>query len=164
MNVAMRRAFGHRGFSLIELVIVIVILGVVAAIAIPRASSAVDQARVRSLQAATITLQKAVDLYVSEHDGFTPAHDPDGKIDTDSNALLKRMLARSDESGNVADDGPLGPYLKDPPANPFASCGMVRVTSDAEPQGCAFRLDPATGRVRPDNNSWTGMSKHLLSH
>ncbi len=60
------------GFSLVELVVVIVIIGIIAAIAVPRMSNAVAGARESVLKADLRALRTAIDLYAIEHDGSPP--------------------------------------------------------------------------------------------
>ncbi|MCG3137010.1 MAG: hypothetical protein HJJLKODD_00851 [Phycisphaerae bacterium] len=57
-------------FSLVELVIVIVIIGILAAIAIPRYSSATDSAQLQQARANARTIQKALDLFMAEHSSY----------------------------------------------------------------------------------------------
>ena len=58
-----RGLISQRGFTLIELMVVIVILGVLAAIAVPRIMSKPDEARVRAAQAEIAQVLQALDLY-----------------------------------------------------------------------------------------------------
>jgi general secretion pathway protein G len=60
----------RRAFSLIELVIVIIILGVISAIAIPRMISGADNADVTAMQADLAVLRSAMEMCRYEHAGF----------------------------------------------------------------------------------------------
>ncbi len=53
----------QRGFTLIEIMVVIVILGVLAAIAVPRIMSKPDEARVKAAQTEIAQILQALDLY-----------------------------------------------------------------------------------------------------
>ena len=60
------------GFSLLELVIVVVILGIIAAIAIPRMSRGSEGAADSALKGNLAVLRNAIDLFIAEHDGVVP--------------------------------------------------------------------------------------------
>lgn len=62
----------EKGFSLMELVIVAAILAVLAAIALPRLSRGSRGASDAALDTDLAALQKAIDLFATEHDGQFP--------------------------------------------------------------------------------------------
>jgi general secretion pathway protein G len=138
-------------FSLLEIVIVIVILGIISAIAIPRMSIAAARARVMSLKGDLASMNRAVELYTAEHEGLHPAQDEFGVIDLDSSALRARLLDRTNSVG--ASGSMFGPYLLEMPVNPFSNLATVRV--DGAPAGAGthgWRFDTATQSFAADDS------------
>ncbi len=80
MKRRMRRA--RRGFTLIELMIVVAIIGILAAAAVPSFIDATDEARVARIQADLSTVGSAVEIYYAKN-GKYPAALSDLVADSD---------------------------------------------------------------------------------
>lgn len=63
----------RKGFTLIELVVVIAILGILAAIAIPRFTQMTDKANQSAFESTHRTIVAAVLMYMAANDGAKPA-------------------------------------------------------------------------------------------
>ena len=64
----------QRGFSLIEIMVVVVILGILAALVVPKIISRPDEARVVKAKQDVLSIQSALDLYKLDN-GFYPTTD-----------------------------------------------------------------------------------------
>ena len=109
----------RKGFSLVELVIVVVILGIIAAIAIPRISSGSKNAGESALRANLATLRNSIDWYYGEHyatfPGVKAAGGANGEAGT-VEALVSQLTMYSKADGTVSADKdpafPYGPYIR----------------------------------------------------
>ena len=106
----------RRAFSLIEVVLVIVIVGVVAAIAVPRFSRAVEKTRIAAMMHDTRVLNKAIDYYRAEHEDAPPTLDD----------IVAQLTQYTDVTGTTRsasmDPGQgaiYGPYVKQIPPLSF---------------------------------------------
>ena len=97
----------QRAFSLVELVIVIVIIGIIAAIAVPRFSSATTNANAKQAQASAVILQNALDLFVAEH---SP-----GALAATGAGIVTQLTTGSKADGTAGTI--YGPYVRTMPAN-----------------------------------------------
>lgn len=123
----------RRAFTLVELVMVVTIIGMVAAIAVPRISSAATNARLNALSATVVEVQKAIDTYYAEHSKY-PGYNPVGGA-PDGNAFVLQLTKYSSDAGrsNSTYGAPyfFGPYLRAPfPANPFNNLRTVHVKAN----------------------------------
>ncbi len=109
---AIRSIVRKLAFSMIELVIVVVIIGTIAAIAIPRLSRAAEGTDEASLKASLKALRGAIDMFAAEHTDQWPAQD---KI---AATFVAQLTTKTDIAG-VAGTTPgihvYGPYLRSMP-------------------------------------------------
>jgi len=136
----------REGFTLVEILIVVVILGVLAAIVVPQFSSAASDARVSSLRSNLLAVRKQIELYKHNHDDNLPAAAGESSADFD-----RRMTAQTDLNGDAGTD--YGPYLERVPMNMFNRLNTVRV--GGAPAGAnthGWRFDPATGKLQADDD------------
>ncbi|MGI6273489.1 MAG: type II secretion system protein [Anaerohalosphaeraceae bacterium] len=101
------------GFTLVEILIVVVILGILAAIVIPQFTQASTEARESSLVSNLQTIRSQIELYKIQHNDNPP---------TDATTFEAQMTGLTDVDGNAAaapGPGVFGPYLQKIPVNPF---------------------------------------------
>ncbi len=72
-TVLRRRGGIHRGFTLIELMIVVAIVGVLAAIALPKFANLVVKSKEAAVKGTLGSLRSAISLYYSNNEGVFPA-------------------------------------------------------------------------------------------
>lgn len=126
-----------RGFTLVEILVVVVVLGILAAIAIPQFSSASETARANSTLSMLKTLRAQLELYKVHHNEEYPPLD----------GMWENLMETTDEQGNLAADGPLGPYLQKPPLNPYTGSTTI-VGFDQGGAGDGWEYNPDTGDIR----------------
>ena len=123
------------GFTLVEILIVVIILGILAAIVIPQFTEASNDARTSALCSDLQTVRSQVELYKVQHNEKLPHLYETGADDTGN--FVARLTGRTDQDGTINAAGAFGPYLQKFPTNPFLS-----VNADGVNFGVA---DPAPG-------------------
>ena len=107
-----------RAFSLIELVIAVVMVGIIAAIAIPRMSRGAQTASENTLSADMGVWRSALDLYQREHGGAYPK---------DQTTLAAQLTQCTDAHGDVSNSKDAthvyGPYMPMVPGLPVGDPG-----------------------------------------
>jgi len=112
-----QRTRTRNAFTLVEILIVVVILGILAAIVIPKFTNASMDAKRSSLTSTLHTLRGQIELYMLQHGDKPPAIDG-----TDWSQLLDPTTYGTQTTG---------PYLATTPTNPInGQSTVLTVTSD----------------------------------
>jgi prepilin-type N-terminal cleavage/methylation domain-containing protein len=127
----------RRAFTLVEILIVVIILGVLASIVIPHFANASDQAKRSSLVSSLQSLRSQVELYMLQHGDKAPP-----LTGSDWTALTDQ----STYSGKT-----LGPYLTFAPTNPLNGHTDVLAVSTDQVGGDPVS-DPKIGFVYNSTN------------
>jgi len=121
------------GFTLIEMLIVVIVLGVLAMIIIPQISVSTDEAKLSTLQRNLGSLRGVIEHYYHQHGAYPGAKKTDGSGQDlasavqSAEAFVDQLTKYTEASGKTAGDSttltaPIyGPYLKTTtlPTNPY---------------------------------------------
>jgi general secretion pathway protein G len=138
------RKSSARGFTLIEILIVVIILGILAAIVIPQFASATTNTKTAGVQTTAQTLRGAVQLYYYQHNDKLPPADQ----------FWTLMTTQTDAYGNAyqagtSTSGPFGPYMQS--IAPNALNGSTAIVDAAISPGatvgssCGYEYDYNSG-------------------
>ena len=147
----------RKAFTLVELIIVVSILGILAAITLPSFQDHVTKAKESAARDTLQTLRKQITLYTVQHNNNPPGYLNGTFIPA---LLMMHLTYYTDLSGNVSqtktDVFKYGPYmkLKQFPFNPLNNNNQIREVVDAEdfpvePDGSTGWLyKPSTQEIR----------------
>lgn len=139
----------RKAFTLVEILIVVLILGILATIVLPRLSNASAIARASMLADDLRIIRMQLAVYKSQHIDV-PAGYPDGDPTAapTEQAFISQMTLASNIYGETAAPGTAGydygPYLREVPESPVNMKNTVEVMPDGQPF-------PATG---DDSHAW----------
>ena len=144
------------GFTLIEMLIVVIILGILAMLIIPQVSVSTDDARLNTLNSNLGSMRNAIELYYHQHNETYPGrNDNTGTATVDAavaaTAMLEQLTQYTDINGDVAvaKDAThiYGPYLKSNtlPMNPYNNDNTVV---------CDTTTNDITDRTSGGTNGW----------
>jgi len=133
-----------RAFTLVEILIVVVILGILAAIVVPQFSNAAESSKETALQQDVHRFREQLELYKHQHNGNLP---------TLANFIDQITLA-SNTAGDTAPPGtagyPHGPYLPGIPRNPFTDTVPI---GDGAVGTSAWYYNENTGEIAPNDSA-----------
>jgi general secretion pathway protein G len=136
------------GFTLVEILIVVIILGILAAIVIPQFSDASTQARESSLRSDLQTMRSQIELYDIQHLDNLPG--------AGTATFVQAMTGQTDVAGAVGTG--FGPYVLAIPTNPINSLATVRVEAVATTAGAGthgWTFNSVSGIFESDSSGYT---------
>lgn len=127
-----------KGFTLVEILIVVVILGILAAIVVPQFTNAANEARTGNIATQVSTIENQIELFAAQNNGSYPDLATDGWGDTAT-------------AGTMIGDN----YLKEIPVNPFSGTSTIGAwpagtntnESVVYDDGTGWYYDAATGNI-----------------
>ncbi len=147
----MMNSIGKRrdGFTLVEVLIVVVIMAVLAATIIPQFSDSTKDAKESSVNFNLHTMRSQIQLYKAQHDSSVPS------------GTLAELLVSTDSQGTVGTGAayPYGPYMRVVPDNPFNNSNTVTVITNSPPEpgdvtGAGWLYNATTGGIWIDHTDY----------
>jgi prepilin-type N-terminal cleavage/methylation domain-containing protein len=145
-----RRSAGvRRGFTLIEVLMVVTALAIIAGVVVPQVSSVIDDAKNSAMLYDLREISLLIERYRFEHNGNPP--------DLIENETLVQLIEKTDADGNRG-TGPqfiYGPYVAKIPPNALNGVSRVFRINTAPPANLSSRVGwiyhPASGQI------WAGL-------
>ena len=157
----------QQGFTLVEILIVVIILAILAGVVIPQFSSSSDEAKLSVLQSDLASLRGAAELYYHQHNSTYPGDVTSNYSGHATNDLwlVDQLTLYTDVNGEavaVKDaTHKYGPYIKKGiPVNPFNDLNTVEVddtvtdlTTATDDGGHGWKFYTQTGQLFADDGA-----------
>jgi general secretion pathway protein G len=149
-RIGSMRLRSGRAFTLVEILIVVIILGILAAIVIPQFANASEDARLSNMRTQMQTMKGCIELYRIEHRDTPPLLITDG---------WDVVLSKTDIDGNLDAAGKWGPYLPYAPENPLTKSTSVVAIGTPSATTTGWYYDETTGEFHgADRNGAISLS------
>jgi type II secretion system protein G len=113
-------------FTLVEILIVVAILGIIAAIVLPEFQGHIQQAKEAAAKDNLRILREAIERYAFDHDGVPPGYLNDDTSQTPSSMRIQVQLTYNKN------------YLTKLPENPFNNQFVIHPVEDNDPMSSAL--------------------------
>lgn len=159
------------GLTLVEVMVVVMILGLLAALVLPNFNMASNDSKEAALIQDLQTLRRQIQQYQYDHGGLFP-----GQGSSSSAAFKNALLLSTDATGTTGAVGtlPFGPYFSTQlPSNPFTNATGVMIVSAIDSATAnedamdgtskvGWIYSPSEGRIK-GNNQGTALDGTALS-
>jgi general secretion pathway protein G len=126
------------GFTLVEILIVVIILGILASIVLPQFAGASDSSKKANMRNQLQTLRSTVQLYRIEHRDEPPALVTTG---------WDLVTSKTTTDGAVDPAGERGPYLPFAPVNPLTKSSTIVAVGASPAANNGWYYEESTGKV-----------------
>jgi len=140
-----------KGFTLVEILIVVVILGILAAIVIPQFTSASTEAKEAALVSNLQAMRSQIELYKIHHNDELPGDPANSSLGV---SFEDAMTNTTDQDGIMGSGATFrfGPYMQKIPENPFNNLATVEINGTAGNDSDGWNFVIATGLFQPDDS------------
>jgi general secretion pathway protein G len=136
-------------FTLVEILIVVTILAILAAIVVPHFTSAAEESKLSNLMTNLQLIRTQLEMYRMEHEETFFGN----RYPTNINAQL---TGKTDADGTLNASGAYGPYMHIFPANPFLDDPAMAVKTRGKP-GEGWSYSGMTGVIVPNTAGHGGL-------
>lgn len=166
----------NKGLTLIEVLIVIILMGIIAAVAVPRFSATTSDALENALDANLGSLRSAIELYAAQHGSRYPGQykETDGTTAVISDAeaaaaFIAQLTQYSNAAGKTSTSKdtvnyPYGPYFREGiPKNPIPNADNTvvadfdevgNIANTGAVGGLGWKVAVQTGHIIANNDKY----------